>query len=157
MILCCTDAIRGGYAVTAFTQVPLAQFRTRRIFRPHRRRYDFEPWGIAIRNSTLTKLGARPVIYGTEDLWQNLAPADQPFFQKINLDGNINAPAEREYRLPHDLLLTQIPPSDLVVFVDSPNDAAIVSASGPWQVLVLPPAPDSPSQSSDAPSLVSNA
>jgi len=151
------EAIRGGYAVTAFTQVPLAQFRSRRIFRPHRRRYDFEPWGIAIRHSTLTKLGARPVIYGTEDLWQNLNPADQPFFQKINLDGNINTPAEREYRLPHDLLLTQIPTSDIIVFVDSPNDAQIVSASGPWQVLVLPPGPESPTQAATAPALVSNA
>ncbi|MFM7055875.1 MAG: hypothetical protein ACKO2P_03025 [Planctomycetota bacterium] len=150
------DAIRGGHAVTAFTQVPLQEFRVRRIFRPHRRRYDFEPWGLAVRQSTLTALGARPVIYGTEELWHTLQPADQPFFQKIALDGSINAPAEREWRLPHDLLLNQLPHRDLVLFVDSADDAAVVADCGPWQVLVLPPipAPDIPAQPS--PSLVSD-
>jgi hypothetical protein len=136
------EAIRGGHTVTAFTQVPLPQFRARRVFRPHRRRYDFEPWGLAIRQSTLAALGARPVIYGTEELWQNLQPTDQPFFQKIAVDGGLNSPAEREWRLPRDLLLTEIPTSDLFIFVDSTKDAALVADSGPWQVLVLPPIPD---------------
>jgi|GEM_PF-404713 len=136
------EAIRGGHAVTAFTQVPLPQFRARRVFRPHRRRYDFEPWGLAIRQATLAALGARPVIYGTEELWQSLQPPDQPFFQKIAIDGSLNSPAEREWRLPRDLLLTEIPATDLVIFVDSAQDAALVTDSGPWQVLVLPPIPD---------------
>lgn len=138
-----SDAIRGGHAVTAFTQVPLAQFRARRIFRPHRRRYDFEPWGLAIRRSALIPLQARPVIYGTEDLWQNLPTADQPFFQKISHDSGLNTPAEREWRLPGDLLLSDIPHDDLVVFVDSPADALQVNSLGPWHVLVLPTTSDS--------------
>ena len=150
------DAIRGGHAVTAFTQVPLSQFRSRRIFRSHRRRYDFEPWGLAVRQSTLAALGARPVIYGTEELWQNLQPADQPFFQKISADSTINAPAEREWRLPHDLLLNHIPTKDLVIFTDSPADADAVSHCGPWQVLVLPPPPDPIAPSQSPPSLVSD-
>jgi hypothetical protein len=114
------------------------------VFRPHRRRYDFEPWGLAIRQSTLAALGARPVIYGTEELWQNLQPTDQPFFQKISVDGNLNSPAEREWRLPHDLVLTQVPIQDLFIFVDSAKDAALVADCGPWQVLILPPVPDIP-------------
>ena len=136
-----TDAIRGGFTVTAFTQVPLTEFRERRVFRLHRRRYDFEPWGIAIRRSALMALGARPVIYGTDELWPQLAPADQPFFQKISLDGSFNSVAEREWRLPGDLSLAHIAPQDLVAFVDTHTDAELIRQHGPWNVLVLPKSP----------------
>jgi hypothetical protein len=141
-----SEAIRGGFAVTAFTQVPLPEFRCRRIFRSHRRRYDFEPWGIAIRRQALVALGARPVIYGTEELWPTLPITDQPFYQKISQDGRINAAAEREWRLPGDLLFNSLAPSDLVVFVDSEADAGVVRQRGPWQTLVLPPAPTVPAE-----------
>ena len=142
-----SEAIRGGFAVTAFTQVPLSEFRCRRIFRSHRRRYDFEPWGIAIRREALVALGARPVIYGTEELWPQLPTTDQPFYQKISQDGRINTVTEREWRLPGDLPLSSLAPSDLVVFVNSEADARTVRQHGLWNVLVIPPASAVPTES----------
>ena len=47
------EAIRGGFRVVSFTEVPLHEFRRRRTYRRHRRRYDFEPWGIAVRRDIL--------------------------------------------------------------------------------------------------------
>ncbi len=62
------EGIRGSFPVVAFTGVPLQEFRKRRVFRKHRHRFDFEPWGIAIRRNSLVSLGIRPVIYGTKKI-----------------------------------------------------------------------------------------
>lgn len=75
-------AIRGGYPVACFSAVPLAGLSERRVWRRHRRRWDFEPYGLAIRRTVLAALGARPVIYGDESTWNSLSAADRPFFQQ---------------------------------------------------------------------------
>ena len=129
-------AIRGGHLVVAFTAVPLTEFRHRRVFRGHRQRYDFEPWGLAIRRSALQ--GLRPVIYGCSEDWKSLPVADRPWFQKATLDGITDTVAEQEWRVAGDLDLQPLSASDVVVFVDNPDDAVNLQPDCRWPVMVLP-------------------
>ena len=131
-------AIRGGHHVVSFTAVPLSEFRQRRVFRGHRHRYDFEPWGLAIRRSALSPCDLRPVCYGCDQTWKSLPAADQPWYQKATRDGITDTVAEREWRVPEDVDLSLLHPTDAVVFVDSTAAVDVVQPYSPWPVLVLP-------------------
>ena len=132
-----SDAIRGGFRVVSFTEVPLHEFRTRRTYRKHRRRYDFEPWGIAIRRDILVSVGARPVDYGDEESWHTTTEPARPFFQNIGA-GDGWTKDEREWRIAGHVRLHQLPASAVVVFVDSEESRLIVQKQTEWQVIVVP-------------------
>lgn len=134
-----SEAIRGGHRVVSFTEVPLHEFRQRRTYRRHRRRYDFEPWGIAIRRGVLTSVGARPVIYGDEETWDKSTENDQPFFQNIGT-GDGWTQDEREWRITDHVRLKELPSSAVVVFVDSNSAREIVEKQTDWPVIVVPDA-----------------
>ncbi len=137
-----SEGIRGGHSVVAFTEVPLAEFRSRRVFRKHRLRFDFEPWGIGIRRATLLRLGVRPVIYGTDDDWDQLEACQQPWFQKDVPDDRATSNAEeREWRISGDCWLNVLPVEEVCCFVDNGKSAASLSAQVPWLVIVVPPGP----------------
>ena len=72
---------RGAVGVVCFTARRLPELLQFRAFRRHHRRWDFEPYGICVERRWLERRGARPVIYGDDQLWQQLSTADQPFFQ----------------------------------------------------------------------------
>ena len=133
------EAIRGGYRVVSFTEVPLHEFRQRRTYRRHRRRYDFELWGIAIRRDVLTSFGARPVIYGNEDTWDTITAQDKPFFQNIGT-GEGWTKDEREWRITDHVQLKELPMSAVMVFVDSESARRIVQKQTDWQVVAVPDA-----------------
>jgi hypothetical protein len=132
------SGIRSGFGVVAFTAVPLCEFRERRIFRGHRTRFDFEPWGIAIRKSALLQKGARPVIYGDEAVWQTLPEEQRPWFQKITFEESTSTQTEQEWRIQGDLILKDLRKEDLCVFVDSIADAYRVRQLEDWTVAVTP-------------------
>lgn len=133
-----TQAIRGAYEVAAFTEVPLAEFRSRRIFRSHRQRYDFEPWGIAIRRDVLQQLGGRPVLYGTEAIWNQLSASERPFFQKTTPDGVMDTAAEREWRIAGDLKLDRLPAGSVCVFVPTGEDVLRLQPACEHPICVVP-------------------
>lgn len=83
-LIASSQMIRGGTPVVSFTAVPLACLYPMRVFRPHRGRWDFEPYGICIRRSNLEKLGARPVLYGDNQQWASLPATERPFFQYLD-------------------------------------------------------------------------
>jgi hypothetical protein len=122
----------------AFTGVPLQEFRKRRVFRKHRHRFDFEPWGIAIRKNSLISRGVRPVIYGDDEVWESLNQEDRPFFQKATSGGATNNSEELEWRAIGDVHLSELSASDVCVFVDSTDAARLVSFHSPWEVIVVP-------------------
>jgi hypothetical protein len=132
------EGIRGSFSVVAFTGVPLHEFRKRRVFRKHRHRFDFEPWGIAIRKNSLINLGIRPVIYGDDEVWNSLDLQERPYFQKTTAGGATNNSEELEWRAAGDVDLSQFSPADVCVFVDSTNAAHMVSFHSPWEVIVVP-------------------
>jgi len=55
-------AIRGGTPVVCFTAAGIAELRHLRTFRSHRRRWDFEPYGIGVSREWLEQRGQRPSV-----------------------------------------------------------------------------------------------
>ncbi len=143
-LLASSEGIRGRHSVVAFTEVPLREFRERRIFRRHRHRYDFEPWGVAIRKTDLQQAGARPVTYGESPHWKTLTPEEQPYFQKVSFGGATNNYAEREWRKVGDVNLLQFSKESVFIFVDNQTAANLVSRYSRWPVIVVPEDTTSP-------------
>lgn len=143
------EGVRGGTAVVSFTSVPLDELQELRVFRSHRGRWDFEPYGICIRQSALQALADSPqgihrlgsVKYGGEDDWQSLSSEERPFFQKSHSEsksGKIDWSAEQEWRFLGDIDLTQIQRSDAVFFVPAAEDVEELRELCPWPVIRLP-------------------
>lgn len=132
------DLIRSKMSVVCFADVGLSEIKQRRIYRNHLGRWDFEPYGIAIRKDCLNRLGARPVVYGDESTWAQMAEPDQPYFQlATSKDGNHDWRAEREIRVCGDVRLRQIGADDAVVFVPSEAEAKLIAPDSRWAVVVL--------------------
>lgn len=139
-----TVARKEEQPTVSLTAVRLAEFRERRVFRMHRRRYDFEPYGIAVRKAALIQLGARPVQYvdhqpdADNDCVQQ--QFDETLFQQPRFDrnGKIDWSTEQEWRLPGDLDLSAIDPSAVVVFVNEETESARFPQSCKWKVITVP-------------------
>ena len=132
-----TVSVRNEPPTVSFTAVALADFRARRVFRAHRQRYDFEPWGLAIRKVTLQRLGGQPVQY-IDSASQNIAVRAQLTQPRCDAKGNIDWSEEQEWRVPGDVAIGQLPAGDVVIFVDSEREAATLRQICPWSVIVVP-------------------
>lgn len=136
--------IRGSYAVVSLTAVPLSEFRQRRVFRKHRHRFDFEPFGIAIRRTCLESIGVRPVIYGTDTDWNQLSNDERPFFQKATRDSSTSNLDEQEWRVQGDIPLSHFGADDVVLFTDLAEQQSMLQQCTKWRVLVVPPSSTEP-------------
>lgn len=125
----------GEPPTVSFTAVALADFRQRRIFRRHKQRFDFEPWGIAIRKSVLEAHEAEAVEYLTADSPESSARFTQRQFDKNN---QIDWSTEREWRLAGDLNLNDLPDDSVCVFVDSLQTMNQVQMHSRWRTMVVP-------------------
>ncbi|MGB6044598.1 MAG: hypothetical protein WBF93_15675 [Pirellulales bacterium] len=135
-----SEGIRGKSAVVCFTAVPLDELQRMRTFRAHRARWDFEPYGICIRQDWLEQRDAQPVHYGNQKLWESLPENERPFFQVSHSTGGrqvIDWTAEREWRHAGNVALDQLPDDAAFVFVSSEDDAERVAAISPWPVAVV--------------------
>ncbi len=106
--------------MVCFSALPLKELLQRRCFRPQLGRWDYEPYGIAIRLSVAKRLGIQPVIYGdTKD--RALLPAEDQFrFHPIGK--TFDWREEREWRSSESVNLAAMNPDDIRVFAeDSPN------------------------------------
>ncbi len=139
-------AIRGGYAVICFTAVPLDELPRLNVFRVHRGRWDFEPYGIVIRRLWLERRGARPVRYAAAADWAGIAELDRPFFQlarggrrpgRGSAATGIDWTVEREWRHRGDLDLGELAAEDVMLFVPGVAEAAELARATAWPVTVL--------------------
>lgn len=124
--------------VVCFSATPLTDLLRQRTYRPHRTRWDAEPFGLCIRQEALQKLGAHPVIYGDDAAREALPIHERHWFQprlSRTRTGEIDWSSEREWRLPGDLRLEWLGPQDVVVFVRSTADAKRLRC--PWPVRVV--------------------
>jgi hypothetical protein len=140
--------IRRGFPVVSFTAVPLVEVPQLRVFRSHRGRWDFEPYGICIRRRWLEERGAKPAIYTGNSDWARLPDSEQPFFQYVRKLDSTRTPSdtrspgidwslEREWRHVGDLDLSSLAADDAMLF--APTDAAArkLLEISPWPVTVL--------------------
>ncbi|MHB8969855.1 MAG: hypothetical protein ACYC3X_08685 [Pirellulaceae bacterium] len=132
-------AIRGATPVVCFTAVAIAAIGKLRTFRAHRTRWDFEPYGISIAKEWLIERGARPVAYGDEAVWKQLAESQRPYFQRrwSGRDQAIDWSVEREWRHLGTLSLAELPPDAAFVFVPTRAEAARISVLSLWPVVVV--------------------
>jgi hypothetical protein len=135
-------SIRGRYQVVCFTASPLIRWDSLRTYRPHRGRWDFEPYGICLQRSWLKKRGAQPVIYGNDHDWKQLAEHQRPFFQHRFGNASSGAPRwdwsiEEEWRYPGTLSLEKLPPEAGFLFVPRRRQAARLATRSPWPVIYL--------------------
>ena len=136
--------IRGGFQVVCLTQTPLVELPRLRQFRIHRTKWDFEPFGLCIHRAWLQERGARPVIYGDEAKWDQLAEADRPFYQFVNRTDQdderhiIDWTVEQEWRHVGDLDLQTLPRESAYVFVPNFEAARAISRISPWPVTLWP-------------------
>jgi len=124
---------RAETPVVCWSAVPLPELLRRRTFRPHLGRWDYEPFGIAIRRTLAARLRLLPVLYGTAADHDRLAPEDRWRFQAIGK--RINWRAEQEWRCRGGLDLSQIGDNDAVVFAHSPQALPALQRLSRWPVV----------------------
>ena len=117
----------------------LKEMVTKRVFRAHLSRWDFEPYGIAFqRNAFLRKFGARPVVYGGEAEWQSMDEDEKPYFQtRKSSSEKIDWQTEKEWRVIGDLDLNLVGPEDAVVFVARESEVDALAELSIWPVVTL--------------------
>lgn len=134
-----SNLTRDTSPVVCFSEVPLSQLRMRKVFRRHLQRWDFLPYGIAIKRKVLEReFGCRPVVYGDEETWESLAVDHRPLFQLAkSTNREIDWQEEREWRVVGDVDLRKIDLSDGVVFVGNENDLEKLSPLSLFDLIVL--------------------
>ena len=137
-ILGSSDITRDRRQVVCFSNVGVDQLPQKRTFRSHLSRWDFELYGIAIDKELLIELGAKPVIYGSDSVWDELTDADRPWFQvEKSQSGTVDWQSEKEWRILGDLKLDQIPLDQAFLFVPREADAAVAAKLSHWPIVIL--------------------
>lgn len=124
-----------AFPVVCFSSVPLAELLVSRAYRPHLQRWDYEPWGIAIRKSAAIQRGIEAVIYGPRELRKTLATRDLFRFQSVGK--TYDWTAENEWRSSTDVDLDTFDRDDIRVFVASEKDAKTLKKHCPWPIRVV--------------------
>jgi hypothetical protein len=88
-------------------------------------RWSFEPYGIAVLKKPLLDLGAKPVIYGDEKMFEDLSDDRKHLFQIRKRTGS-DWSLEREWRLPGDFSLQRVPRDAITIIVASLTEAKVV-------------------------------
>lgn len=117
--------IRGGTPAVCWTALPPHAVANLRDWRKGLRRWNFTPYGIAIRRSVLEQRGARAVRYSLENEMAAAHPDDAPCMQLAN-SGAYDWTLEKEWRTRGDLDLTTLPTSDVIVLTHSQTEAATI-------------------------------
>lgn len=114
-----------AHRVVCFSAVPLPELLRRRTFRSHVSRWDYEPYGIAIRRRAAMNCGLKPVVYGKASQRNELPEKDRFLFQAAGRDREWEA--EKEWRGLGDLDLASVDPADVRVFVPGEREAAAIA------------------------------
>ncbi len=157
--------IRTSGTMVSFSAVPASQLVQHRYFASHLGRWDWEPYGLLIRRQSLQDLGARPVLYGDTDMFQQLDIQQRGFFQPSHRTnrkrthrmrtnrtptnrqprsgdalpnpGRLDWIEEREWRFPGILNLRLLPENSVIAMVQYRDEAELTSRSSDWPVTWL--------------------
>jgi|694.fasta_scaffold00262_15 hypothetical protein len=134
------DMTRDKIPTISFSAVPLVELLSRRAYRSHLRRWDWEPYGLCVQKSALRGFPVREVIYGEESTWNDLDRESRPWFQpRFSRNGKLDWQEEKEWRLLGDLRLRKLPWESIFFFVPSRAEAERLSRISPWPVAVVEP------------------
>jgi hypothetical protein len=134
------DMIRGHFPMVCFSEVQPKGLVQQRTFRSHLNRWDYEPFGIAIRKSIIQKLSGRPVIYGDQCTWNVLKENEKPYFQNKTSEtkaGAIDWANEKEWRVFGDIDMRNIPISDVIIVVDTTENAERLAPLSRWPIVAI--------------------
>jgi hypothetical protein len=127
---------RGDLDTVCFSGVPLLELLQRRRFQSHLGRWDWEPYGIAIRRSWLVARGARPVEYLNRSEFDQCPSERIAFAQPIGqAAGAFDWTQEREWRVAHDVRLQDLGLGDGFLFVATKAEAACLAHDAKLPVL----------------------
>jgi hypothetical protein len=113
--------VRGDQAVVSWTSRPPPDLNAIRRWNPALIRWTFEPYGIAVKQKVLRRLGAKPAIYAPSAVYEEL-PREERFRFQLHDPPHCSWKNEREWRLPHDFELTRLTPDEAFAFVPMVND-----------------------------------
>lgn len=123
------------YPVVCWSAVPLLDLLRQRCFRAHVQRWDYEPYGVAVRVEAIHRLGGRPVIYGESGEREKLPESEKYRYQAVGK--SIDWRKEKEWRHAQSLSLVALNPTDVRVFaVDSCLTRSRLSDL-PWKLTLL--------------------
>jgi len=119
--------IRGNVDVVSFTEIPpnLAIFFMR--WRKGLIRHYWEPYGIAVEREALYSIGARPVIYGDENIYDLLDENNRYLFQPIKGNKYFWSD-EREWRLRNNFEISRIPPEKILIITRTDKEAQQINS-----------------------------
>jgi hypothetical protein len=107
--------VRGPVEVISWSSHPPQELFLLRKWNRALVRWTVEPYGVAVRRDVLRSLGAKPAIYGSEQIYPRLAEPERYRFQLSRSTPSASWKHEREWRLRGDLALDKI-------LVRSPGD-----------------------------------
>jgi hypothetical protein len=136
---------RADLPTVSFSAVPLVELLSRRSFRSHLGRWDWEPYGLCFRKDWLISAGCREVIYGDNDDFDQLSADEKPFFQpRGEAQNKLTSESlghgwqeEKEWRIIDDLHLGAIPFEVAFAFVPTFQEALALSGVSRFPVLSL--------------------
>jgi len=85
-------------------------------------RWTVEPYGVAVRRDILRSFGAKPAVYGSEQVYSRLAEPERYRFQLSRASQSASWRHEREWRLRCDLALRSVRSDGCFVFVPTGED-----------------------------------
>jgi len=133
--------IREGEPVISFTELNPKELLNKIEYKSYLKRWNYEPYGIAISAETLKRLGAKKVIYGSKELYEQLTPEQKPYYQFNGKPETENETfsgweSESEWRLTGDLDLMSIM-KEITLITPFEYEAAALRESMPYAVCSL--------------------
>lgn len=115
--------IRGEYPVVCLTSKVPSQIAETQRYHRHLMRWNFLPYGIGILKEKAIQCGARAVIYGQDQTYDNLDVKDRFLFQKSSSKSNDhNWEDEAEWRIPGDINLDRFINDEIVIVVPTTSE-----------------------------------
>ena len=114
--------VRGKAEVISWSSHPPDELLVMRKWNRGLARWTVEPYGIAVRRDILRSLGAKPAIYGSEQVYSRLAESERYRFQLSCGEKSASWRHEREWRVRGGLALRKLRSDQVFVFVQTKEE-----------------------------------
>ena len=114
--------VRGTTPVVCWSSLPPQKLSLMRKWHGPLARWNVEPYGVAVRRDVLRSLGAKPAIYGGEEVYAKLPDSEKYRFQLSRPGQSAAWRHEREWRIANDLALGGLKPEQGFFFVQTAEE-----------------------------------